>query len=126
VNGKIVGPFPDAFKLRPPGPTRGQETYLSAIYYEFFSGAHTVRIKRCCAALSYTPLPSDGLLYINAGLIKQQGKKLGHNVRAVHRGSAQSPAYAGIQGIPIQTDDKLNSLLAKLAVVETIEVRSIV
>ncbi len=99
---------------------------MSAIYYEYFSGTHQSRIKDCHDALAFKPLPSDALLYMNAGLIKQQGKKCQFNVRAVHRGSARSPAYAGINGIPIKSDDKLNSLLAKLAVVETIEVRSIV
>ena len=124
-NNVIVGVFPELFHLRPASDTRPQEKYLSSVYYEFFDGEPIARMKACCKAIPFTPKPKDGLVRLNVGRVKEQGKKVKKPLRVTHEGKAHSPAYAAIRGVPEKPHDELSSLIATLAVIETLEVSAL-
>jgi len=124
---EIIGVYPELFHLRPPSNEHPQETTLSAVYYEFFSGSPQTKMKNCCEAISVslTPKPKDGLVRLNVGLIREQGTKRSRPLRVTHEEEDDSPAYSVIRGIPIVPDDELNLLLATVAVIETVSVGSV-
>jgi hypothetical protein len=120
--GKIVSVYPEAFHLRLASPGYEKEDYLSAIYYEYFDGSPAQRMKACCEALPLKANAKDGLMRLNVGLIKEQGKKRDRNLRVTHEPEPSCPAYAAVRGVPEKTDDELAGLLASLAIIETLEV----
>jgi hypothetical protein len=113
--------WPDAFHLRPATAEREQEKYLSGIYFEFFDGDASSRMKACRGALTITVKPKDALLRVNVALVKEQGKKRSLKLRVTHESMPACHSYAAIRGIPLKQDDELAALLADLAVVQAIE-----
>jgi hypothetical protein len=123
--GVIIGVFPEAFQLRPATATREQETYLSAVYFEYFAGDDTAKLKACCAAITMELLPRDCLMKLCVGTIKEQGRKRKMALRVTHEPYDQNPAYSAIRGLPLKGDDELANLLATVAVLETTEVAAL-
>lgn len=123
--GEIIGVFPELFHLRPASPTREQEKYLSAVYYEYFNGSSALQMAKCRDALPLTPKPKDALVRLSALSVREQGKKRKLSLRVTHEAKRRAAAYAAIRGIPIVPDQQLSGLLANFAVVEVIEVSSI-
>lgn len=124
--GKIVSVYPEAFHLRPATEGFAKEDSLSVIYYEFFDGAAEVRMKECCAALTLEVRPKDGLIRLNVGLIKEQGRKRERRLRVTHEPEPTCPAYAAIRGLPEKPDDELATLIANLAIVEALEASAVI
>jgi hypothetical protein len=123
--GKIISVYPEAFHLRPASPSFEKEDYLSALYYEYFEDSPAMRMKACCEALPLKANPKDGLMRLNVGLIKEQGRKRGRKLRVTHEPEPTCPAYATVRGFPEKTDDELASLLASFAIIETLEVAAV-
>jgi hypothetical protein len=119
--GQIVGVFPEAFQLRPATETREQETYLSAVYFEFFDGDNATRLISCCAAFEMQILPKDCLMRLCVGTIKEQGRKRQRSLRVTHEPYQANLAYAAIRGLPTSGDPELEHLLATVAVLELTE-----
>lgn len=124
-DGNVVGVQPEAFALRPPFGGRPQETYLSAVHYEDFSGTHMERMKACCEATPLDPKPEDRLLFINAGLLKKHGTYGHYKVRALKMPKADRKSYAGVHGLPTKTDVDLNNRLLTQCVLERVAVKSV-
>jgi hypothetical protein len=123
-DGEVVGVQPEAFALRPPSKDRDQETYLSAVHYEHFEGHHLARMKSCCEATPLQPKPEDRLLLISAGLLRKHGTYDRCKVRALHMPKADRKSYAGIHGLPIETDADLNNRLLTQCVLERMAVKT--
>jgi hypothetical protein len=123
--GNVVGVQPEAFALRPASQDRAQETYLSVVHYEHFTGDHLGRMKSCCKATPLEPKPDDRLLLINAGLLRKHGTYDRYKVRALHMPKAGRKAYSGIHGLPTQMDADLNNRLLTQCVLERMPVRSV-
>jgi hypothetical protein len=125
-DGEAVGVFPELFHLRPPTNEFPQETTLSAVYFEFFDGDHKMKSCHSSIAVALTPKPKDALVRLNVGLIKDQGEKRSRQLRVTHEpDEPASPAYSVVRGIPVIPDDELNGLLATLAIIEIVEVRTL-
>jgi hypothetical protein len=124
-DGNVVGVQPEALALRPPSQDREQETYLSVVHYEHFTGDHLARMKSCCAATPLEPKPEDRLLLINAGLLKKHGSCDRYKVRALQMPKAGRKAYSGIHGLPIKMDADLNNRLLTKCVLERMPVKSV-
>ena len=125
VNGAVTGVYPEAFHLRPKTDKREQEKYLSAVYYENFTGSPPEMMKACCAALPLKEKSRDGLARVNVRKAKDAGKKQNKSLRVTHEPKKGNQAYAAIRGIPENIQDELFNLLATTAVVETIEVSAL-
>jgi hypothetical protein len=85
---------------------------------------------RCVAARRIAPVGKrplkakgkDGLMRLNAGLIREQGKKRERSLRVTHEPAPACASYAAIRGLPEKTDHELAGLLASMAILETLEV----
>jgi len=124
-NGIIISVYPEAFELRPPSAEFGQEKTLSGVYYEFFDGDAAQKICASCHFIQISMKPKDVLVRMNAGLIKEQGRKRSIPLRVTHEPEIDCLAYAAIHGMPVKADDELCGLLKSLAVLEICEVSSI-
>jgi hypothetical protein len=104
--------FPEAMALRP------GETYLSASYYEYFSGSRNERLRAVLTSLKsrYTVKPKDAMVVMNAGKIRKCGDERSLRLRVLHEPAAGKMDYAAIRGIPADEDAQLSAMLCALAV----------
>jgi len=112
-HGEVHGAFPEAFELRPATDKRLVEAYLSSIYFEFYEGTDSERMKACLAALPLTPKSADGLMKVNAGKARAEGVRRKTKIKVSHEGKKSCPSYATIRGLPI--DNSNRELLSALA-----------
>jgi hypothetical protein len=119
-NGKIR-PHPEAFHLRPATITMPEETTLSGVYYEWFDGTDTEKMKASCHFISIAMKRKDALLRMNSGLIKNQGRARSIKLRVVHEPEKDCPPYSAIHRLPRPPDVQLCALLATLSVVEAVD-----
>jgi hypothetical protein len=124
-DGTIIGVFPEMFHLRAATPTRKQEEYLSAVYYEHFRGTPSERMKACRGGIQLSLTPKDALVRLNVKAVKEQGAKRKRSLRVTHEPSKECPSYAAIRQLPVEPDDELCNLLASLAVVEIVQVSAL-
>jgi hypothetical protein len=122
----IIGVQPWAFELRPPSRDFPQEKTLSGVYYEFFDGDDQDKFRACYHFIKMEIKRKDVLVRMNAGLIREQGRKRSARLRVNHEPDNDCLAYAVIRGLPEKADDELCALLASLAVVETLEASRII
>jgi hypothetical protein len=62
---------------------------------------------------------------MNAGLVRAQGKERSRALRVTHEPYSDCLAYAAIRGLPTETDHELCGLLKTFAVLEVLEVASV-
>jgi hypothetical protein len=70
----------------------------------------------------------DALCRLPIGKIKEQGTKRGRSLRILHQPEKDSPGYAALHGLPKATDtpdDELTLLLSTVALLELVEIGSI-
>jgi hypothetical protein len=122
-NGIVIAIHPDAFRLRPPTKERPKpETYLSAVYYEYFGG-QPKQMKACCGALPFAPKKLDAIARLNVQKIKATFQNKRVAIRVTSEPDGHSPSYAAIR--PGKLDDGLAAILASDAVVEIKEVHQL-
>jgi hypothetical protein len=124
-DGIITAVFPWAFELRPPSKNYPQEKTLSGVYYEFFDGNKFEKDLACYHFIQIEIKRRDALVRMGVASIKEQGKRRSRSLRVIHLPDGSCPAYAAIHGLPDKADDELSSLLASIAVVEILEVATI-
>jgi hypothetical protein len=93
---------------------------LSGVYYEWFQGTHTEKLKASCHFIGMEIKKKDALLRLNAALVKQQGYATNHRLRVTHEPDSECEPYSAIRGLPKDPHDELCALLASLSVVEAI------
>lgn len=115
-------PFPEAFELK------SKEKYLSASYYEYFSGTHDERLRESLVLLArrFNGIKDDdALLMMNAGEIRSCGRKQDLQIRVVFQPTQGKPDYAGIRQMPSPPNAALNALLATVAVRDLVLVKQL-
>ena len=118
-NGVTVGVFPEFLYLRESVPPDGsRETYLSAFYYEFFTGSEAERMAGCASALPFGVKPG-AMIRLSAGAIRDEGKVQQVPLRVTHEISNKTiPSKARIDGMPALPNVQLASSICANAVVE--------
>ena len=111
--GEFVGVYPDFFYLRP------GEQYLSAFYYEYFSGTDDEKLAGCLAAVPFDIKRREALIRVNAQAVRQVGDDMGMKLRVVHDASNKNtPSKAQVLGLPTEPNEKLGAELASTTVVD--------
>jgi hypothetical protein len=123
--GAITAVYPWALELRPPSKDYTQEKTLSGVYYEFFDGDKSEKVCACYHFIKIEIKAKDALVRMGVGSIKEQGSKRSRSLRVTHEPDKDCLAYAAIHGLPTEPDDELSSLLASLAILEILEVSTI-
>lgn len=114
-------PFPEAFNLR----NEVKETYLSASYYEYFTGSHDDRLLAACTAMrsSFPKIKGqDSLVMLSAQEIRTSGDSVEISLRVVHQPKPGRKDYAGIRGLPTVPNQRLNGLLATACVRDVVRI----
>ena len=127
VNGKVVGCFPDAFKLRDATDIRPAETYLSACWLEWHQQDCEPGISSVAQEISSsrTLKARDALAIVSVKKLKEVGSSRGQRLRVLHEPSVASPSYTAVRGMN-REDQELLQLIAAEAVAETVNLEPIV
>jgi hypothetical protein len=126
ANGTIVGVYPDLFFLRKATSVRKAEGYLSASYFEYFDDTEEGRTLKCLQSLSFRPDGDDALVKLHTGKVRSQGCARRRSISVMHQTDHHSnPAYARIEGIPVEDDVELADLIRSHAVVRIMKVSEI-
>jgi hypothetical protein len=101
---EVIGIVPQALFLR----TEKREQYLSSSWFEFHKGADAERLKAVLDIYRKggdTPGPNSAIALLHVGKILAAGRDGNHQIRVTHRGNARDPAYAPIEGVPLDNSD---------------------
>ncbi len=122
-DGKIVGCFPQAFRLREANesPTKRPEEYLSVSWLEFFTGARLDQVREVVRELrrKRTVKDVDVITLGNVQKIKIVGSMRSMKLRVLHE--QESSSYSAIRGLK-REDAEVLTLLAAEAFLEHFEV----
>lgn len=100
-DGHVVGVHPEFFWLRPAKDGRQAETYLSAVYFEFFDGQDD-QLQKCADAMPVVVNKGEAVVKLNAGAMRSHGQSANRPLRIVHEASHQTvPSKARILGLPV-------------------------
>lgn len=122
--GRVVGVFPEFFCLRESVPPMGgAETFLSAVYYEYFEGDHSRRMSQCARAMPFAVPKGSALVQIDAEAVRAEGKAQRITLRVSHEADNKSvPSKARIDGIPVPAKERLASALCERTIVDIAEI----
>ena len=111
----VRGIIPQALVLRP----ERNEKYLSTSWLEFYDGSDFDRLKAVLASYRAggdTPGPNSAIALLRVEEILEAGRNRNTDLRVTHRASQRDPAYAPVEGLPLNNSDTiLLDALCKIA-----------
>ena len=101
---EVRGIIPQAIALR----TEIAESYLSTSWLEYYDGGDERRLKSVAETYRTAGValrPSAGLALLCVGKILAAGRERSRELRVIHRRNRDDPAYARIEGMPLDNSD---------------------
>jgi len=106
-NGNVLGPLPQAFRLRP------GESYLSTTWCEYFKGTDQETIRCSVTELKNSNLVVKSKSRFCVGVVKDISDCLasfGKTARFIHEPKPSNPAYVAVRNWP--DDDEILDMIA--------------